>query len=52
MHQDYNDGIPLVSDWVNPVSSNDFLIKFSLLLIDGVIFGEEGGGGQGLRRVI
>lgn len=27
VHKDYNDGIPLVCDWVNPVSCNDFLIK-------------------------
>lgn len=46
MYRDYNDGILLVSDWVNPVSSYDFPIKYSLLLIDGVIFGVEGGGGS------
>lgn len=47
-HQDYNDGIPLVSDWVNPVSCNDFLIKYNLLLIDGVTFGEEGSVGNNM----
>lgn len=52
VHQDYRDGILLVSDWVNPASCNDYLIKCNLLLIDGVIFGEEGGGGEGMRRVI
>lgn len=37
-------GFPWFSDWVNPISGNDFLIKYSLLLVDDLIFGYEGGG--------
>lgn len=51
MHQDYNDGILLITVWVNRVFSNNFLIKYSLLLVDDLIWRKVADGGVMQTRI-